>query len=76
MPGRIIAIGDIHGHSRALATILESVDPQPEDTIVPLGDYCDRGPDTRGVLNQLIELGERCRVVPILGKHDEMLLEI
>jgi len=76
MPGRTIAIGDIHGHLAALETILETVDPRADDTLVLLGDYVDRGPDVRGVIDRLIALTNRCRLVPILGNHDEMLLEI
>ena len=76
MSGRLIAIGDIHGHSAPLETILEAVDPQADDTLVALGDYVDRGPDTRGVIDRLIVLADRCRLVPILGNHDEMLLDI
>jgi hypothetical protein len=49
MPGRTIAIGDIHGCSMALAVLLNSVVPGPDDTLVTLGDYIDRGPDSRGV---------------------------
>ena len=74
MPARTIAIGDIHGHSRALAAILEDVKPQPQDTLVFLGDYIDRGPDSRGVVEQVIGLQERCHVVPLMGNHEEMLL--
>jgi serine/threonine protein phosphatase 1 len=51
---RILAIGDIHGCSRALETLLHAVRPQPEDIVVTLGDYVDRGPDSRGVLERLI----------------------
>ncbi|MFN0051741.1 MAG: metallophosphoesterase family protein [Planctomycetales bacterium] len=71
---RLIAIGDIHGHSTALASLLEVIDPGLDDTLVPLGDYVDRGPDSRGVIDQLIALGKRCRLVPLLGNHDEHLL--
>jgi len=71
---RTIAIGDIHGCSVALAALLESIDPQPDDTIVPLGDYVDRGIDSKGVIDQLIALGDRCRLVPLLGNHEEMML--
>lgn len=71
---RIIAIGDIHGCSDALASILRVIDPQHDDTIIPLGDYVNRGMDSKGVLDLLIELSRRCRVVPILGNHDEMML--
>lgn len=74
MRGRTIAIGDIHGCTTALAALLEAIAPQPEDTIVVLGDYIDRGPDSRGVIEQLITLSERCELVPILGNHEEMLL--
>jgi serine/threonine protein phosphatase 1 len=74
MPGRIIAIGDIHGCSLALATLLDAIGPQPDDLFVLLGDYIDRGPDSRGVLEQVISLARRCRLVPLLGNHEEMLL--
>jgi len=76
MAGRIIAIGDIHGCSAALTAVMAAVDPGPADTIVTLGDYVDRGPDSRGVLDQLVVLAPRCRLVPILGNHDEMVLDI
>jgi serine/threonine protein phosphatase 1 len=72
--GRTIAIGDIHGCSAALAALIQAIDPMPLDTLVFLGDYIDRGPDSRGVLAQVIALGERCSVVPLLGNHEEMLL--
>ncbi len=74
MPARLIAIGDIHGCSAALRALVNAIDPRPEDTIVALGDYVDRGHDSRGVLDELIALGDRCRLVPILGNHDEMML--
>jgi len=74
MNGRTLAIGDCHGCSTALAALIEAIDPQPQDTIIPLGDYVDRGIDSRGVLDQLIELRNRCKLVPILGNHDQMML--
>ncbi len=72
---RTIAIGDIHGCSTSLSAILEAIDPQPDDTIVTLGDVVDRGLDTRGVLDRLIALRKRCWLVPIRGNHDQMLLD-
>ena len=54
MPRRTIAIGDIHGCSRALDALIAAVGPTPADEIVTLGDYVDRGPDTPGVLDRLI----------------------
>jgi len=72
--GRTIAIGDVHGCSAALAAVVQAIDPRALDTLVFLGDYIDRGPDSRGVLEQVIVLAERCVVVPLLGNHEEMLL--
>jgi serine/threonine protein phosphatase 1 len=71
---RIIAIGDIHACSAALAALVRAIDPTAGDTLVFLGDYIDRGPDSRGVLEQVIALEQRCIVVPLLGNHEEMLL--
>jgi serine/threonine protein phosphatase 1 len=72
---RTIAIGDIHGCSVALRTLLAAIDPRPADTIVTLGDYVDRGPDSRGVIDQLIALVDRCELIPLLGNHDLMMLQ-
>lgn len=72
--GRLIAIGDIHGHSDALKALLIAIEPQPEDNFVFLGDYVDRGPDTKGVIDQIIELKTKTNVFCVLGNHEEMIL--
>lgn len=74
MAGRIIAIGDVHGCAVALEALLDWIAPGAEDVIVPLGDYIDRGPDSRGVVEQLLEWRRRCRLVPLMGNHERMLL--
>ena len=71
---RTIAIGDIHGCIAALETVLRANDPQPEDLLITLGDYVDRGPDSAGVVSRLIKLESQCRLVPILGNHEEVML--
>ncbi len=76
MPGRTIAIGDIHGCCVALETLLDAISPTSDDTIVTLGDYVDRGPDSRGVIERLISLGQDCRLVPLCGNHEEMMLSV
>jgi serine/threonine protein phosphatase 1 len=76
MGGRTIAIGDVHGCSAALDALLEALQPRPEDTIVALGDYVDRGPDSAGVIQRLLGLSGQTRLVPLLGNHDQMLLLI
>lgn len=72
---RTIAIGDIHGCDEALAALIEAVAPQPDDAIVLLGDYIDRGPHSDRVLNRIVALTNCCRVVPLLGDHEQMLLD-
>jgi serine/threonine protein phosphatase 1 len=71
---RILAIGDIHGCSRALNLLLAAIDPHGEDTVITLGDAIDRGPDSRGVLDRLIDLHRSGRLVPLRGNHEMMLL--
>ena len=74
----IIAIGDIHGQSKALADLLAQVLPEirPKDTLVFLGDYIDRGPDSRGCIDRIIRLRAeaRFRVVTLLGNHEQWML--
>ncbi|HUG93929.1 MAG TPA: metallophosphoesterase [Planctomycetaceae bacterium] len=75
MPSRTFAIGDIHGCDRALAALVELIRPTADDTLVVLGDVVDRGPGTRQAIEQLLELQQTCRLVLILGNHDEMMIE-
>jgi serine/threonine protein phosphatase 1 len=70
---RRFVIGDIHGCAKALRTLIECIDPSAEDEIIFLGDYVDRGPDSRGVIDQIIQLQDRCRVVALRGNHEIML---
>jgi serine/threonine protein phosphatase 1 len=48
--------------SAALAALVRAIDPTALDTLVFLGDYIDRGPDSRGVLEQVIALAGRCLI--------------
>jgi serine/threonine protein phosphatase 1 len=71
---RTLAIGDIHGCLRSLDALLAEINPQPEDLVVALGDYVDRGPDSKGVLERMLWLRGRCRCVALKGNHDLMML--
>ena len=72
---RHLAIGDIHGCVTAFETLIDFVGLQPDDTIVTLGDYVDRGPDSRGVLDRVIGLSQSHRLVPLRGNHEIMMLD-
>ncbi len=75
-PDRLFAIGDIHGCLPALETLLAAIAPRAGDTIVTLGDYVDRGPKSREVIERLLRLQTECRLVPLLGNHDQMMLAV
>ena len=72
---RTLAIGDIHGCNDALDRLLDELALQPDDVVVMLGDAIDRGPDSRAVIERLLSLREQCKLIPILGNHEQMLLD-
>lgn len=75
--GKIFAVGDIHGCLTALKDMMRTIEISPtEDTLIFLGDYIDRGPDSKGVVDYVIELRSRFpRVVCLLGNHERMFLD-
>ncbi|MCX6853419.1 MAG: metallophosphoesterase [Verrucomicrobia bacterium] len=72
---RTLVIGDIHGCSVALRTLLDAVRPGPEDVLITLGDYVDRGPDSKGVIDILIGLESTTQLKPLTGNHEILFLE-
>jgi serine/threonine protein phosphatase 1 len=75
VPGRTIAIGDIHGCHIALNVLLNHLEITSEDTVVVLGDVVDRGPGTKQAIDRLLQLQNECRLVFILGNHEEMFFD-
>ena len=74
-PGRVLAIGDVHGCAFALEALLQAVRPTREEPLVFLGDYVDRGLDSAGVLNRIVRLSETHRVVSLRGNHEQMMMD-
>jgi len=72
---RCLAIGDIHGCLTALTTLARFAAWRDDDVIVTLGDYVDRGPDSKGVLDWLIECSTRHQLIPLRGNHEVMMLD-
>ena len=69
---RTLAIGDIHGCLAPLKQLWEVINPQPEDRIIFMGDYVDRGPDCKGVIEFLIGLKQQDLNITFLsGNHEE-----
>lgn len=71
---RVLAIGDIHGCFGALSLLVETVPITDDDLVIALGDYIDRGPQSRDVINWLIARQARDRLISILGNHEELML--
>lgn len=72
---RLFAIGDIHGCATALDVILKAIQLQPQDRLVTLGDYLNKGPDTRRVFDRLIALHRAGYLIPLRGNHELKLLQ-
>jgi serine/threonine protein phosphatase 1 len=69
------AIGDIHGGLQTFLALIRQIKPRHNDRVYLLGDYIDRGPDSKGVLDAIISIQEAgCDIRPIRGNHDDMLL--
>lgn len=69
-----IAIGDIHGCLSALETMIETIKPNAEDLIVTLGDYVDRGPDSKGVIDYLMDFQKSHKLVHLMGNHEIQMI--
>src|ERR1700687_260940 len=72
---RTFVIGDVHGLVDELSRLLDALQPVAGDTVVGLGDYIDRGPASRSVIDRLIRLqheGPDC--VFLKGNHEDMFL--
>ena len=82
--GRLVyAVGDIHGHLDALRPLIGELRddlarsrPAERPLLVFVGDYVDRGPDSRGVIDAILALEARgdCEVVALKGNHEDALL--
>jgi len=76
---RIYAVGDIHGRSDLLTRLLRSIDtdcrrrPVNRPITVFIGDYIDRGPASRDVLDRLVQWGRNHETVFLRGNHETFL---
>lgn len=79
---RVYAIGDVHGRADLLQSLLTVIDADlarsapPRAIQVFLGDYVDRGPDSAGVIDMLIERSQTHETVCLKGNHEVFLLEV
>lgn len=74
-PQRVWVIGDLHGCAAELDRLLDVLDPAAADEFIFLGDYIDRGPNARGVVDRLLRLQREIVGCTFLrGNHEDMFL--
>ena len=73
---RCYVIGDIHGCFDELRYLVEALPLEVGDRLVFLGDYVDRGPNSKGVLSYILELQQRedLDLICLKGNHEDMFL--
>ncbi len=74
---RIFVIGDIHGCNKTFRKlVLDKIKLQKEDELYCLGDYVDRGPDSKGVIDFILELKEKgYHVHTLRGNHEQLMMD-
>ena len=73
--GRTFVVGDLHGCVDEISALLDAIEPTADDAICFLGDYVDRGPSPKGVIDRMLllcEEGPRCTFLK--GNHEDMFL--
>ena len=77
MNKRLFAIGDIHGCFNAFQLMLEQkIQLEKSDKLILLGDYIDRGIQSKEVIDYIMDLQAKgFDIVPLLGNHESMLLD-
>jgi serine/threonine protein phosphatase 1 len=73
--GKYIAIGDIHGCLQTLNELLIKLIDYSDYTYIFIGDYIDRGPNSYGVVERLIEFAKGHSCIFLRGNHEHMLLD-
>ena len=71
---RYIAITDIHGELEKLRDLLSKIKTKPDDIFVFMGDYIDRGADSRGVVDRVIKQSETHKCIYLIGSHEYAML--
>ena len=77
---RYYAVGDIHGRLDLTKQLISQIEkdilkyPKDKPVLVFLGDYIDRGPDSKGVIDILIDISKKYECVFLKGNHEDILL--
>ena len=73
---RLIAVCDVHGQLKMLEDLINQVKLTQDDQVVFLGDYIDRGPNSKGVIDYLIQFDQKLpQAIFLRGNHEQMFLD-
>lgn len=72
--GRYIAITDIHGELEKLENLLSKINICPDDMFIFMGDYIDRGANSKGVADKIIDISSRYKTVCLIGSHEYAMM--
>jgi serine/threonine protein phosphatase 1 len=75
MPPKLFVIGDIHGCAKELKSLLHKLPLDRDSVILFLGDYVDRGPDSKAVIDIILELSQIYKVITLKGNHEWLFTE-
>jgi serine/threonine protein phosphatase 1 len=74
-PKNLFAIGDVHGCAQELRALIHKLPLDQNSVLVFLGDYVDRGPDSKGVIDTVLDLSEIYQVIALKGNHEWLMQE-
>lgn len=69
-PGSLFVIGDVHGCAEELRILLHKLPLDKDSTLLFLGDYVDRGPDSKGVIDIVLDISQLYKVITLKGNHE------
>jgi serine/threonine protein phosphatase 1 len=72
---QIYVIGDIHGQLALLKRLIQRLPLQPQDSLIFVGDYIDRGGQSQGVVDYILLLKEKYHTVTLKGNHEQEMLD-
>lgn len=73
---KLAAIGDVHGELEKLENLISKLNLKRSDKIIFLGDYIDRGENSRGVVDFILDLQKRYDVICLKGNHEQFVTDI
>lgn len=72
---QIYIIGDLHGQLALLKRLIQRLPLQPQDSLIFVGDYIDRGSQSQGIVDYILLLKEKYHTITLKGNHEQEMLD-